>query len=155
MNYIPAVVWIVLIAFVLTRHIRVYRKYDQQLKIVRKIEAEGGIEDGSTLVALNQRVRYMVRITLAIAGIGIGFGAIYGIHNSGFGKSALFGLMVLTYFYGSEIATGYLTIRDERVISRILEIDQAEHEDAINANTAALSANTQAMDRNTESRDVE
>ena len=56
-RYLPAVVWIVLLSYVLTRHIRVYKLYDRQLKVVRAIEEEGAIETGSTLVAVNQRVR--------------------------------------------------------------------------------------------------
>lgn len=149
-RYLPAIIWIALLAFVLSRHIKVYRLYDSQLNIVRQVESAGGIEDGSTLVAVNQRVRYVIRIGLAVAGLLIGAGGVYGVYNPSFGNSVAFGLAVLIYFYGSEAATGYLTIRDERVIARILEIDTATAMDAINANTEATKANTEAMDRNTE-----
>ena len=124
-RYLPAVVWIVLLSYVLTRHIRVYKLYDRQLKVVRAIEEEGAIETGSTLVAVNQRVRYIIRILLAFFGILIGIGGVYGVYRPGFGRSVAFGIAVISYFYLSEAATGYLTIRDQRVIDRILEIDHA------------------------------
>lgn len=141
--YVPAVVWIVLLTFVLTRHIKVYRLYDSQLKVVRKIEQAGGIEDGSTLVATNQRVRYIVRIFLAAFGIVLGGAGVYAIYDPGFARSLLFAVAVIGYFYLSEVATGYLTIRDERVIGRILDIDR-------NTRAGDLKANTEAVDRNTE-----
>lgn len=152
-RYLPAIIWIILLAFVLTRHVRVYRLYDSQLRIVQKIEEAGGIEDGSTLVAVNQRVRYVIRIALAVAGILIGIGGIFGVYNPTFGNSVVFGIAVLVYFYGSEIATGYLTIRDERVIARILEIDNAQRDRALDSNTLALEENSAALDRNTEVHD--
>jgi hypothetical protein len=147
MNYIPAIIWIAILSFVLTRHIRVYRQYDQQLKIVREMEAAGGMETGSTLVAINQRVRYTVRIGLAVTGIVIGVLALYGVHKPSFSHNIIYGLFVLGYFYASEIATGYLTIRDERVVSRILEIDQGASDESMKANTEAMNRNTAAMDR--------
>ncbi len=145
--YLPAIVWIILLVFVLTRHIKVYRLYDSQLKIVRKIEKAGGIEDGSTLVAMNQRVRYVVRICLAVFGILIGIAGIYAIYRPGFGRSVFFGVVVIGYFYLSEAATGYLTIRDERVIGRILDIDRAERTSDVQANTAAMDRNTAAVEQ--------
>jgi hypothetical protein len=120
---VPAIIWIALLGYVLGRHVTVYRLYDKQLHLVQQIEAEGGIETGSTLVAVNQRVRYLIRILLSVFGILIGIGGIYGVYNQGFGQSVAFGVSVLAYFYLSEAATGYLTIRDKRVIDRLLEID--------------------------------
>lgn len=122
-RYIPAVVWVALLGFVLVRHVKVYRLYDRQLKLVRQIEADGGVEDGSTLVAYNQRIRYVIRIALAVFGIGIGVAGTYGLYNTTFGTSLAFAIVVLTYFFASEVATGYLTIRDQRVIDYILQID--------------------------------
>ena len=151
-RYIPAIIWIVLLVYVLTRHVKVYRLYDSQLKIVRRIEKEGGMEDGSTLVAVNQRVRYVIRMGMAVVGILIGFGGIYGVYNPSFGNSVVFGISVLIYFYGSEVATGYLTIRDERVIQKILEIDSQTANVAMDRNTEATDANTIALERNTEAR---
>lgn len=158
-QYFAAFLWIALLVFVLTRHIRVYRMYDRQLHIVRKIEDAGGIEDGSTLVALNQRVRYIVRIGLAVGGIVIGFAGVYGIYQPNFGRSLLFGLSVLVYFYGSEVATGYLTIRDERVVQSILEIDDnqrqtdmRENTKAVDDNTESVVVNTEAVNKNTEAK---
>lgn len=154
--YLPAIIWIVLLVFVLSRHIKVYRLYDSQLKIVRKIEEAGGIEDGSTLVAVNQRIRYIVRIFLAVFGIFVGIAGTYGIYRPAFGRSILFGISVIGYFYLSEVATGYLTIRDERVIGRILDIDRSQRTD-IQQNTDAMDRNTAAMTRNSdasEARDV-
>lgn len=154
MRYIPALIWIALLAFVLTRHIKVYRLYDNQLTLVRKIEEAGGIEDGSTLVAVNQRVRYAVRICLATAGIIIGFGALYAVYNDSFGQGLLFGLSVLSYFYLSEAATGYLTIRDERVIGSILKIDDDQRSADLRANTEATDRNTAAMTRTSDADDA-
>lgn len=149
-RYLPAIIWILLLSFVLTKHVKVYRLYDTQLKIVRRIEYEGGIEDGSTLVAINQRVRYIIRIFLAVTGIGIGIAGVYGTYDRSFGNSVAFGIALLVYFYSSEIATGYLTIRDERVIARILEIDAKESAAALTANTRAVEANTAALKESTE-----
>lgn len=153
-RYLPAIIWILLLSFVLTRHLKVYRLYDSQLKIVRQIEREGGMEDGSTLVAVNQRVRYVIRMGLAISGILIGIGGIYGVYKPDFGRSVVFGLTVLAYFYGSEIATGYLTIRDERVIARILEIDNRSRTSATERNTEATDRNTAAMIRTSDADDA-
>ena len=153
-QYLAAFIWIALLVFVLTRHIKVYRMYDRQLHIVKQIEEEGGLEDGSTLVALNQRVRYIVRICLAVEGIVIGFAGVYGIYEPDFGRSLLFGLAVLFYFYGSEVATGYLTIRDERVVESILEIDDNQRQTDMQANTEAMDRNTAAMTRTSDADDA-
>lgn len=128
MRYLPALIWIALLTFVLDRHIKVYRLYDIQLRLVRDIERAGEMETGSTLVAVNQRVRYIIRIALAVVGLLIGVGGLYGVYAPGFGNSIIFGLAVLVYFYASEAATGYLTIRDKRVIDRLLEIDSEQAE---------------------------
>jgi hypothetical protein len=132
-RYLPAIIWIALLSYVLGRHVTVYRLYDKQLQIVKRIEAQGGIEDGSTLVAINQRVRYLIRILLSVFGILIGIAGTYGVYNPSFGNSVVFGVLVLIYFYGSEAATGYLTIRDKRVLDRLLEIDTVRMEEGDHA----------------------
>lgn len=123
LRVLPAVLWVIIIAYVLRKHVQVYRLYDRQLKLVRAAEAEGATERGSTLVALNQRVRYTIRIILAITGIAIGVASIVAVVSESFGQSVTFTIIVLVYFFASEIATGYLTIRDKRVIDSIMEID--------------------------------
>ncbi len=124
MRYIPSLVWVAILAYVLYRHIQVYRIYDRQLKLVQQAEGSGRIEDGSTLVAVNQRVRYIIRIVLAISGLLIGAGGFYGVYRPGFANSIFFGVAVLGYLYMSEVATGYLTVRDKRVLDQLLEMDK-------------------------------
>lgn len=153
-RYLPAIVWVGLLAYVLTRHVKVYRLYDSQLRVVQAIERDGGIETGSTLVAINQRVRYIIRIVLAIFGILIGVGGLYGVYRPGFGQSVAFGISVLTYLYASEAATGYLTIRDKRVIDKLLEIDAVTQTKSMDANTAAMDRNTAAMTRTSDADDL-
>lgn len=127
-RYIPVTIWIIILSYVLSRHLQIYRLYNRQYKIVRAIEEAGGIETGSTIVAYNQRARYIVRVGMAALGLGIGVAGAYGVHNPAFGQSVGFGIAVLGYFYLSETATGYLTIRDQRILDRIVELDKKARE---------------------------
>lgn len=125
-RYLPVSIWVSILSYVLYRHLKLYRVYNRQYKVVRDAELEGGVEVGSAFVAYNQRARYVVRVIMATLGIIIGIAGAYGVHNPTFGASVGFGIVVLAYFYLSETATGYLTIRDQRVLDHILELDNAK-----------------------------
>lgn len=124
-QYLPSVLWTLILCYVLTRHIGVYRIYSKQLDLLRAMEGRGTVVKGTEIVAVNLRVRYAIRIVLAIMGILIGVGGILGVYDHALGESTIFTGIVLSYFFGSEIATGYLTIRDKRVIDRLMRIDAA------------------------------
>lgn len=125
-RYLPSLIWIAILSYVTHRHLKLFRIYHRQYRVVRNAELAGAVETGSSFVAYNQRARYVVRVTIAALGLAIGLAGAYGIHNPSFGSSVGFGIIVLSYFYLSETATGYLSIRDQRVLDHILELDAAK-----------------------------
>lgn len=121
--YLPTIVWTVLLLWCLNRHITALRRYSKQARLVKTAEARGHIEQGSTLVAQNQRYRYVVRSVMAVFGVCLGGLGFYAVGHPAIALNPIYGWTVLGYFYVTEALTGWLTVRDLRVLDRIGLID--------------------------------
>lgn len=112
-------------------HLRALVRFNRMVKVVRREELAGTSPEGSTLFAANQRFRYAMRSIEAIVVLTIGTVAILSVKNPSLQLNKNYIRLVLTYFIGSVLLTGYLTVRDLVVIDRVKKLNHTEEDDAI------------------------
>lgn len=125
-------------------HFRALRRFSKMTRLLRAEEKAGIAPPGSTTFAANQRFRYLMRSVEAIVVLTIGVLAIVATYNPAVQFSPNYIRLVLTYFIGSVLLTGFLTIRDLWVINRVKELN-ASQEDA--ATLQAIKAETSVPSR--------
>ena len=117
----PAIVWTLVCIVGAVLHKRAYGDYSQQVREAREeverimgpvIAASHVADTGLILVAVNQRLRYIIRFIFAINGLAIGIISFL----PPLAKHPLYGFYVLGYIVLTEGATTYLTWRDLRLL---------------------------------------
>jgi hypothetical protein len=120
---------IVLVAAVL--HARALLRFHRMVRHIKIEERLGETKPGSTLFAVNQRFRYLVRIIESAVVMIIGILGLLSVHNPHIILSHNYIRLIITYFVGSVAATGYLTLRDLQVINQIRRLNTTETDSAI------------------------
>lgn len=105
-------------------HFYALYRFNRMVKNVRKDEALGLADPGSTGFALNQRFRYLMRSIEALLIITVAVFGLVGLHNTGFARTPIYIKTVFTYLIGSVAITAYLTYRDLRVINMVRRLAQ-------------------------------
>lgn len=125
-SYWPVVVWLTVAVIAGFWHARALIRFTRMVNAVQRDEHLGIAEAGSTLFAVNQRFRYAVRavenaFALVLGGVGL-----YAVGHPGLALRPWYAELTLTFFIGSIAATGYLTIRDLRVVDRVQQAAAGE-----------------------------
>lgn len=113
-------------------HVYALGRFIRMVRAVCKEEELGLIEPGATLFAKNQRFRYAIRVVESSIVFCIAVVAFLSAHDpQRFAHSPTYLRLVLTYFVGSVMATGVLTLRDLQVINWARKRDQERLDRAI------------------------
>jgi hypothetical protein len=123
-NHHSVYVFLGLVAVSTPLHVWAYRKFNRMLQITRRAEEAGLAERGSGLFAENQRFRYLVRTLESCYLIVLSGLAFYASEHPAFLLNRNYGKFVLTYFFGTIMATAYLTYRDLRVLECLRKMDR-------------------------------
>lgn len=118
MTYRLPVVYGASVVISATLHVYALGRFIRMVRAVRVEEELGLVEAGATLFARNQRFRYAIRVVESSIVFCIAVVAFMSAHDpQRFAHSATYLRLVLTYFVGSIVATGVLTLRDLQVIN--------------------------------------
>lgn len=122
-------------------HIRAFWRFRKMVKLLKLEERAGIAPPGSAYFATNQRFRYAMRLLESCVVLAIGVLAIISVHDPKIVYNPNYTRLVLTYFVGSILLTGFLTVRDLWVLNVVKKINLAQ-EDA-----AALTVVADAQNR--------
>lgn len=111
-------------------HTRALFRFIRMVRNVRKDERLGLAEPGSTVFAINQRFRYTVRVCESALIVAVSALGILSIKDTGLRTSHTYIRLVVTYLVGTVVLTGYLTIRDLRVVNFVRRVTDEAAEDA-------------------------
>lgn len=111
-------------------HWRALLRFHRMVKHVRREEALGQASAGSVLFAENQRFRYIMRAIESLIVFTIGVIAFISVKHPEIALNKEYQRLIITYFVGSILVTGYLTIRDLVVLDRVRKIN-AHLEDSV------------------------
>jgi hypothetical protein len=110
-------------------HLRALYRFNKMTRLLRSEEKAGIAPPGSTTFAANQRFRYAMRAAESVVVLIIGILAVVATYNPTIQYNPSYIRLVLTYFIGSVLLTGFLTIRDLWVLNHVRKLAQ-DNEDA-------------------------
>lgn len=110
-------------------HYRALIRFHRMVRYVRREEALGRASKGSILFAENQRFRYIMRAIESATVLTIGVVAFISVSRPEIALSHWYQRLVITYFVGSILITGYLTVRDLIVLDRVKKINAQTEDD--------------------------
>lgn len=105
-------------------HLVALLRFHRMVQLISAAEDDGLAAEGSTLFAANQRFRYTVRVIESAWVIGLGLLLLLSVSHPAIVKDPNYGRYVLSYFFGSIVATAYLTYRDLWVLGVVQRIDK-------------------------------
>lgn len=103
-------------------HIKALRRFNKMTRLLRAEETAGLAPAGSTTFAANQRFRYAMRVAESVIVFAIGVLAIASVYHPKIALNTNYTRLVITYFIGSILLTGILTIRDLWVINKVKQL---------------------------------
>lgn len=116
-SYRLPVVYISCVVITAVLHVNALTRFIRMVRTVRLEEKLGAVEPGATLFALNQRFRYLIRVTESMVVLVVGVVLAISISHPKVAMHHWYARLIITYFVGSIVATGVLTLRDLQVIN--------------------------------------
>lgn len=126
---LAGIVYTSVVVFAGAWHVKAVIRFSRMTKLVRMQEHAGIAEPGSTSFAANQRFRYTMRVLESIVVLAIGILSIVAAYHPSIQLNPNYFKLVITYFVGSILLTGILTIRDLWVLDAIKKLHETNVDD--------------------------
>lgn len=110
-------------------HVKAVIRFSRMTKLIRMQEHAGIAEPGSTSFAANQRFRYIMRVGESVVVLAIGILAILATYYPEIQLNPNYFKLVISYFVGSILLTGILTIRDLWVLDAVKKLQKSNVDD--------------------------
>lgn len=107
-------------------HFRALYRFNKMTRMLRAEERAGIAPVGSTTFAANQRFRYLMRSIESVLVFILGVLIIISAYRPKVATNPNYLRLILTYFIGSVLLTGFLTIRDLWVLNTVRKINESE-----------------------------
>jgi hypothetical protein len=130
-NYHLPILLLVIVLVTCAWHVRALYRFHKMTKAISQEEILGDAPPGSTVFAANQRFRYFMRTIESMVVLVVSIIIFVAVSSPSIAVNHQYSRLVITYFVGSILITGYLTFRDLRVVNHVKKTNEASEDETI------------------------